>query len=803
MKPFYNTLTILLGISLLLINNQLLAQTGATIKGVVKTNDGQAAPGVSVTIKELNKSTATNINGVFTFNNIKPGTYTIKTTSIGLKTQETLVTAAPNETATANFILTGTSEQLSEVTINSAKSINEKPLSSGKAAIKPLDNPQSTTVISSQVIQDQQVMRLSDAIKNVNGVSMGSTRGTASETFFARGYNLGANNILRNGSRVNSGVIPEASTLERVEVIKGSAAMLYGNVSSGAVINMVTKQPKFNYGGEVSMRAGSYDLYKPTADVYGPITQNLAFRIIGTFEDARSFRDGVKSNRTYVNPSLLYKLGAKTDILVQADYLKNNYTPDFGIGSLDGRIPTNIPRSSFFNTPWAFNNVDQTTASATVNHQLNDVWKLNVVGSYQAYNRNYFSTERIQANAAGDWSRALTRSKSNEDYYNGQVNLTGIAKTGNISHNLLIGTDADIYNNISYAFSPLATYDKINVLDPTKYTLRTDEPVANELSFTRTPTYRLGYYAQDLISLSEKFKVLAGLRWSYQKVALASIYDVNNGDRLPNTSATTSKSKIDKAFSPRLGLVFQPTTTTSVYANYSNNFVTNQGTDIFLQSLPASIIDQYEIGVKNDLLKNRLSVNFNVYKIINHNSFTIAALNQQGGPNSDTNLKESTGRTTSDGAEVDLSGNLTQGLYFMAGYSYNFIRYTKGTGQPGSYITGERLVSTPAHTANGSLFYTFTRSKLKGVKLGASAFYTGNRNAGWNNTVGQTQGPNRLIPVKGFTTVDLSAGYSFSKLSLLAKVSNLTNTLNYYVHENYSVNPIAPRQFLTTVAYRF
>jgi iron complex outermembrane receptor protein len=87
--------------------------------------------------------------------------------------------------------------------------------------------------------------------------------------------------------------------------------------------------------------------------------------------------------------------------------------------------------------------------------------------------------------------------------------------------------------------------------------------------------------------------------------------------------------------------------------------------------------------------------------------------------------------------------------------------------------------------------------------LGASSYYIGERNAGWNNTVGQTQSETRLIPMSGFTTFDLSAGYTLKRISVLAKLSNITNELNYYVHENYSVNPIPPRQFLTTLSYKF
>ncbi len=158
---------------------------------------------------------------------------------------------------------------------------------------------------------------------------------------------------------------------------------------------------------------------------------------------------------------------------------------------------------------------------------------------------------------------------------------------------------------------------------------------------------------------------------------------------------------------------------------------------------------------------------------------------------------------TSNGVELDITTNFLKGLSVIAGYSYNDMHYTKTPGTKGSYVTGERLVNTPAHTANASAFYTFSRGGLAGLKLGAAIFYVGDRFGGWNNTIEQTQNYSRLIPVDGFTTIDLSAGYSIKRFSLLAKVSNLTNTYNYYVHENYSINPIPPTQFVATVAYKF
>jgi iron complex outermembrane receptor protein len=241
----------------------------------------------------------------------------------------------------------------------------------------------------------------------------------------------------------------------------------------------------------------------------------------------------------------------------------------------------------------------------------------------------------------------------------------------------------------------------------------------------------------------------------------------------------------------------------SFFASYSNSFSVNTGLDIYNNVLPPSIIDQYELGVKNIFLDGKLTINLTAYKIINNNLAQTAQFDKDGNENNNSSLKELTGQTTSNGVELDIMTNFMKGLSVMAGYSFNDMQYTKTPGNKGSYVTGERLVNTPAHTANASAFYTFSKGALNRLKLGVAAYYVGDRFGGWNNTIGQAQGYSRLMPVKGFTTIDLSAGYSISNFSLLAKVSNLANTYNFYVHENYSINPIAPRQFVATVAYRF
>jgi iron complex outermembrane receptor protein len=293
----------------------------SAIRGKIVTVDGSAAGYVNVGLKDMNKSTITAEDGSFLIRNIQPGKYIIKVSFVGLKTQEKAISLSAGETAEINFTLSENAERLAEVVITASRSNMQVP-AIGKAGINPMDLPQSSSIVSSQVINDQQASKLSDVMKNVSGVAMGSSRGSTSENFFARGYSLGSNNYFKNGSRYNSGSIPEVSTLEQVEVLKGSAAMLYGNVSGGAIVNLVTKRPKFEHGGEVSMRTGSYNSYKPIGDIYGPISKNLAFRMIGTFENNESFRNNVKSDKYYFNPSLLFKAGKKTDILLQGDYLK-------------------------------------------------------------------------------------------------------------------------------------------------------------------------------------------------------------------------------------------------------------------------------------------------------------------------------------------------------------------------------------------------------------------------------------------------------------------------------------------------
>ncbi len=691
---------------------------------------------------------------------------------------------------------------LDEVSIISNQ--QKTPVSATRSGIKSMDLPQSVQVVGSETIGQQQSIRLSDVVKNVNGVYVSSARGGAQESFYSRGYDMSANNMFKNGFRFNSGSIPEVSSLEKVEVLKGSAALLYGNVAPGGILNMVTKSPSFTKGGEVSMQMGSYSFYKPSVDIYGPLNNAIAYRFTGSYENSESFRDVVKKERYYINPSFLFNISKKTEIILQGDYLHDNWTPDFGTGII-GKNIVNLSRNKYLGATWSNGQTKQASVTALVKHDFNSNWKLNFNTSFQDYSRTSKGTERVQPSEAtatyGNWNRPLGENKNLEQITSQQLSLQGTFLTGPIKHQLFTGVDFEnaLLEANTFVFSP-NTYGSGNIFNFDNFNQGGAIPNSTNTARTETDTNRFGVYAQNLVSFTDKIKFLAGLRWSWQEA------QVDTYNLVTNAPVVEAPKRKDEAFSPKVGLVFQPTKDISLFASYANSFTPNSGTTVDLVAIKPSVIDQYEVGVKKDFWKNILSTNITLYQITNSNLAQTAEFKANGSINTDTSIKVLSGETKSKGIEVDVTARPMEGLNIIAGYSYNDMRYTKTSGLNLSFIQGDRLVRTPVNTANLSFFYTLPAGLLKGASFGAIGNYIGKRVGGWNNQydITKTGGIwDREIPLDGYTTIDLSAGYTWKQFSVLCKLSNVTNELNYSVHENYSVNPIAPRQVMTSLKYKF
>lgn len=727
----------------------------------------------------------------------------------------------------ADTVKTKKGENLKEVVVNGIK--QQKPVSASRSGIKPMDLPQSVQVIDAQIIEQQQAIRLSEVIKNANGVYVSSARGGAQESFYSRGYDISnstASNMFKNGFRFNAGSIPEVASLERVEFLKGGSALLFGNVAPGGILNLVTKTPKFERGGEISMQAGSYNYYKPTVDFYGPLNKSIAYRFVGSYENSKSFRDEVKNDRIYFNPSFLFNISEKTNITVQGDYLSADWTPDFGTGII-GKEILDLPRNAYYGALWSNGNTKSASASVLFNHDFNKNWKLTFNSSFQNYDRRQTSTSQMSNldtyATRGDWKRGLTRNKNQERLLGDQLSLQGTFNTGTIKHQIFTGADWENSLTKAYTFVFFDNAGNIkttenNTINLFNYDISAESrvvPFASRASqIVSTDAKRFGTYFQDLISINEYVKVLAGIRWSWQE-SQATTYKETVVNKIQtvspeNATPTLAAKRLDNAFSPKAGLIIQPTKEITLFGSYSNSFTPNTGNTFNAEPLKPSIIDQYETGIKTELFKGLLTTNVTAYRIKNNNLVQTAAFMQDGvTPNNDTSIKVMSGETRSDGIEVDVTAKPIEGLSIMAGYSYNDMRYTKTSKINGSFIEGDRVARTPQNTANLSFFYTVPTGILKGLSVGAIGNYIGDRIGGWNDQYNDdlTKYPDgiwhREIPVKGYTTVDASVGYEWKKISILCKLSNITNELNYTVHENYSVNPIAPRQVMTSLKYKF
>src|SRR6478672_3025241 len=413
-------------------------------------------------------------------------------------------------------------EILQEVIITSNQ--QKSPVGIGKSGIRPMDLPQATAVINQATLQNQQVASIADLLKNINGVYIMGTTGGYQEEIASRGGALSSSNTFKNGIRYFNGMRIEFSGIEKAEFLKGGSAILFGNVAPGGVLNLVTKKPKFDFGGEIGFKFGSFNAIKPTFDMYGSLNakKTIAFRVNGSFEKADSFRKNVHSESIYFNPSLLFRLSQKTDLLLEGDFLKDSRTPDFGAGIINYEIVA-IPRDRFLGVTWGHFDAKQASATATLTHRFNDNWDISFVNGLRYYDTELFTNNRPNASggtvqANGNWTRSIQKSDVKDNYFIQQLDLKGKFLTGSIGHQFLVGVDSEIYktNTTAYKVNPSGSYDTINIFDDYNPANEPPSPNMEITTVTTVPVNRFGIYTQDLVSFNKYIKLLAGIRYSYQ-----------------------------------------------------------------------------------------------------------------------------------------------------------------------------------------------------------------------------------------------------------------------------------------------
>jgi iron complex outermembrane receptor protein len=579
------------------------------------------------------------------------------------------------------------------------------------------DIPQSIQAVPEQVFEDQQVIRVEEAVRNVSGVFQGNTAGGATTAYVIRGFEQLS--TLQDGFVLSDYGSPETANLERVEVLKGPASILYGATEPGGAVNLVTKKPLSEPFFEAEFQAGSYNFIRPRFDISGPLNpdKSLLYRLNAAYETSDGFRDfdqGIE--RIFIGPSVTWNISDRTDVTFQLSYLDDKRPLDRGIPAFGEGI-VNIPFSRILGEPNDFIENQQLTAKYELEHRFSENWTLR--NAFQYLNEdlrvNNFDPDTLEEND-GILSRNQRIIDQLTQSYSLQTNLVGKFATGSIQHTLLFGVDLSRRSRDLDFASNLSTSAPINIFNPV-YNLvpRVSFSEMDLLLSQRTKTDNLGIYVQDQITLSDNLKLLVGGRFDIvdQKI-----------DNNPTAfdSASSSSTQSNNAFSPRVGIVYQPIEPISLYASYSRSFRPNEATTFDGSLLEPERGTQYEVGVKADLLGDRLSTTLSFYQITKSNVATVDINNPD--------FSIASGEQRSQGVELDISGEILPNWKIIASYAYTDAEVTEDNSIP----VGNRLNNIPEHSASLWTTYEISSSSLQGLGFGIGFSFVGDRQGDIENT---------------------------------------------------------------------
>ncbi|MCL1472552.1 TonB-dependent siderophore receptor [Argonema antarcticum] len=590
------------------------------------------------------------------------------------------------------------------------------------------DVPQSVQVVPPQVIRDQQVVRVDEAVRNVSGVTFGGNSEGRGVEFSLRGFDEVP--ILRDGFRVyglgeNFLGIPEGFTetanLERVEVLKGPASILYGEVQPGGVINLVSKQPLPTPLYEGQFQVGNRGFIRPSLDISGPLNadRSLLYRLNTVYQRGESFRDfNTDIEKFFIAPVVSWKVSDRTDVSLRLEYAHSEQPADNGLIAFGNRV-IDIPYDRITNEPNDFVRQEYLNIGYNVEHRFSDNWKLR---NAFRYIRTDLETELALIFSADSFNeqtgiitRNLARQEIPTENYSLQTNVVGEFATGSIGHTLLFGVDLN-RSELGVKSAVDFTGQDLDIFNPvyeafTRIDLKNETPFQDRI----TETNRLGIYVQDQVALLDNLKVLVGLRYD--------VVDQNLTD-FPNAFSEegSETSQNNDAFSPRVGIVYQPIKEVSLYASYSRAFTPNSATTTNGDFIEPESSQGYEVGVKAELVRGRLSTTLSYFDITKQNVAT-------ADPN-DPFSSVATGEQKSRGVELDVVGEILPGWNIIASYAY----IDAEVSQDNTIPVGNQLAGIPRNSASLWTTYTIQKGDLQGLGFGFGFNYAQSRVGDLENT---------------------------------------------------------------------
>ncbi|PVW15588.1 TonB-dependent receptor [Marixanthomonas spongiae] len=789
------------------------AQT-ANIEGTVTDANNEPLLGVNVFLNNTQKGAQTDINGHFEISDISEGTYTITFSYVGFKSHEETVTLLNNETEQLPEItLYEGNEILQEVVVNGErrnKFSRKKTAYVSKLPLRDLENSQVYSTITTDLLKSQVTTNFEDALKNATGIEKlwtSTGRGGDGAGYYAlRGFSVQPQ-LVNGVPGITNGTI-NAANIERIEVIKGPSATLFGSTvtSYGGLINVVTKKPYIGFGGEVSFTSGTYGLNMLSADLNTPLDKdnNIYFRLNTSYSTEDSFQDAGFRKSFFVAPSLSYKVNNRLSFSFYAEITQAEQTnPVFlFLNRSAPSVAKNMDELNYNNKlSFTSNALSLKNPSANyraeIDYKLSETWQSQTILSksststdgyysylfdYGVFGGNAFTrlinkqnsrtnTTDIQQNFIGDFKLGTLRNRvvAGIDYYNSTVtdNSSGYAFYGNVRPNGQIINDNPFTAEVEEAPLPLTTAGVDAAL--------ASQPINN----IKSKTHVYSAYVSDVLNITPTFSAMAGVRFD--------VFD--NEGNLTNPDDDYDQS----TFSPKFGLLYQPIADViSVFANYQNGFTNvapalvgdpQQGAQT-LKTFDPEQANQLEFGVKTNFFNNRLNATISYYDI----KVTDKVITDPTTPFN----KIQGGKVESKGFEIEVNANPVRGLNLKGGFSNNDSEITK-TDNP--ILFGTR----PNEAGPETLYhlwanYEFQEGALDGFGLGA-----GFNGASERVTIDYGPGGQFILPA--YTIANASVFYQANKYRIGLKLNNVFNK-EYYKGWT-TITPQTPRALYANFTYKF
>lgn len=647
---------------------------------------------------------------------------------------------------------------------------------------EPLRNtPHTVTTVTRQLMDDQGVTKVSDALRNVPGVSLAAGEGgNQGDNLMIRGFSA-RNDFFVDGMRDFGNYFRDAFNLESIEVIQGSSSTLFGRGSVGGVVHQNSKQAFLGSLQEGSFMIGTNDTLRATADVNAKIAglDNSAFRLNAmTHSNKVAERDAASYKRNAIAPTVAFGIGTDTRLNLSYLHQHEDNTPDYGIPFYAGE-PVKVKRSNFY----GFENADHLKtdvdiATAKFEHDFSEDVSLRNQTRYARYYRDVAVTEPQMTTNINTVTRSMKIRKSLETYLGNMTDLTSKFDSFGAKHTLVTGiaVESETSAPTVYSYSNTTTNSRAPSQTPFNYSSVTPS------TDTTVKIDTLAAYALDTVKLGKHWELSLGVRHDNLQT---------DADQLTiATKARSLVSRTDNLTSYNAGVVYKPAHNGSIYFNHGTSF-NPSAESLSLSASTANVAPEkntiYEVGTKWDLFKKRLS--------------TVAAIFRAEKDNARETLNATTtvlsGSQKVEGLLLQASGKITDKWNIMAGYTYMDGKVTKSLVNP-SY-KNRPLTNTPEHS-----FSLFTTYKMDSeLEIGGGANYISERFV--NPTASADPVTQNLRNIPGYLTFNLMARYPLTKnVNMQLNVNNLTN--EYYFDQIRGNNAAVPgegRVVLLTTNIKF